>query len=107
MKSILDDLVSAVERSEKAGYINESDKRTVLELMERFYRELFIQYEEFTGVDTMLQERILTYSEEAELRGMAKGKEEMAKNLLTNGISPDIIAKSAGLTVEQVRKLIN
>ena len=75
------------------------------------YRELFIQYEEFTGVDTMLQERILTCSEEAELRGMEKGmekgKEEMAKNLLTNGVSPDIIAKSAGLTVEQVRRLIN
>ena len=40
-------------------------------------------------------------------QGMAKGKEEMARSLLANGISPDIIAQSAGLPVEQIRALIN
>jgi hypothetical protein len=32
---------------------------------------------------------------------------EMAKNLLANGVSPDLIARSAGLPVERVRALIN
>jgi len=39
-------------------------------------------------------------------KGLEKGKEEMARNLLTHGISPDVIAQSAGLPVEQVRMLI-
>jgi hypothetical protein len=40
----------------------------------------------------MLQERILTYSEEAELRGVEKGREEgkkdMASKLLNSGVAP-------------------
>jgi len=65
----------------------------------------------------MLQDIILTYSEEAELRGMEKGiekgmekgmekgREEMARNLLANGISPEIIAKSAGLSLERIQAM--
>jgi predicted transposase/invertase (TIGR01784 family) len=109
MKSVLDDLVSAVDRSEKAGYINESDKRTVLELMERLYRELFVQYKEFTGVDTMLQERILTYSEEAELRGMEKGmekgKKEVARSMLARGMPLLEVAEIAGLPMDKLQDL--
>jgi len=34
-------------------------------------------------------------------------KEEMARNLLANGVSPEVIAKSAGKPVEEIRKLKN
>jgi hypothetical protein len=37
----------------------------------------------------------------------AEGKAEMVRELLANGISPEIIAKSAGLPVERVRALAN
>jgi predicted transposase/invertase (TIGR01784 family) len=40
-------------------------------------------------------------------KGIEKGKEEMARSLLANGVSPDVIAKSAGLPVEQIRALAN
>ena len=43
----------------------------------------------------------------AEQRGRAEGKEEMARELMANGVSPDIIARSAGLPVERVRALVN
>jgi predicted transposase/invertase (TIGR01784 family) len=39
--------------------------------------------------------------------GIEKGKEEMARNLLANGVSPDVIAKSAELPIEKIRKLMN
>jgi predicted transposase/invertase (TIGR01784 family) len=71
----------------------------------------------------VLQNTILTYSEEAELRGIERGIErgraegiergkaemarEMAKNLLANGVSLDIVAKSAGLPLKKIRTLIN
>ena len=51
----------------------------------------------------MLQDRILTYSEEAELKGI----EKMARNLLANGISPEVIAQSAGLPLERIQALVN
>jgi predicted transposase/invertase (TIGR01784 family) len=48
---------------------------------------------------------------EIEQRGMEKGEEkgklELARNLLARGISPDIIAESAGLPQEKIRKLMN
>jgi len=39
--------------------------------------------------------------------GMEKAREEMARNLLANGVSPEIIAKSGYMPVEQVRALIS
>jgi predicted transposase/invertase (TIGR01784 family) len=39
--------------------------------------------------------------------GTEKGKEEMARNLIASGISPDIIAKSAGLPLERIQSLVN
>ena len=46
-------------------------------------------------------------AQEIEQRGMEKGIEKMARNLLANGIPPDIIAKSAGLPVEKIQGLVN
>jgi hypothetical protein len=39
-------------------------------------------------------------AKDIEQRGKAEGKAEMARSLLANGVSPDIIAKSAGLSLE-------
>ena len=103
MRSILDKLVEPVDRSAAAGLMNESDKRIVLEHMERLYRELYNQYEELTEVDTMLKDRLLTYSEEAEQRA----REDMAKELLAEGVSPDIIARSSGLPLDTLKALMN
>jgi predicted transposase/invertase (TIGR01784 family) len=40
-------------------------------------------------------------------KGAKKAKEEMAKNLLDNGVSPEVIAKSAGLSLAQIQGLMN
>jgi predicted transposase/invertase (TIGR01784 family) len=36
-----------------------------------------------------------------------RAKEEMAQNLLANGVSPEVIAKSAGLPLAQIHELMN
>jgi predicted transposase/invertase (TIGR01784 family) len=115
MKTIFDELVTAIDRSAEAGLMNESDKRIVLEHMERMYRELYSQYKEFTEVDTMLKDRLLTYSEEAELKGrkegikegIKEGVEKVARSLLSRGVPPDIIAESAELPLDAVKALMN
>jgi hypothetical protein len=40
-------------------------------------------------------------------KGVEKGKLEVARNLLANGVSPDIIAKSADLPIDKVKELMN
>ena len=107
MKAILEELVAAVERAVRFGLMSGMDGRIVLEYTERLYSELYQSYDEFKEADVMLQDRILTYSEEAELRGIEKGVEKLAKSLLANGVSPDIIARSSGLPLDAVKAMMN
>jgi hypothetical protein len=115
MKTILNELVAATDRAEASGLMSEADGSIVLDHMEYLYKELFAQYDEFREADAMLQERILTYSEKAELRGREEGrvegriegKKEMARGLLVSGVSPDVIAKTSGLPLDTVKALIN
>jgi hypothetical protein len=136
MSVLLDDLVAAVERAAYARLMTETDKRSVLEYLERLYRELYKGYKELREADVMLQDTILTYSEEAELRGLRKGrregiakgikrgierglekgiakgiekgKEETAKKLLARGdYSLEAISDIVGLPLERVKALVN
>ncbi|MDR3354795.1 MAG: hypothetical protein LBO21_07130, partial [Synergistaceae bacterium] len=40
-------------------------------------------------------------------KGKLEGKLEVARNLLADGFSPDIIAKSTELPIEKIRELMN
>ncbi|MDR2180204.1 MAG: hypothetical protein LBP21_07835 [Synergistaceae bacterium] len=91
--------------------MSESDKRIVLEHMERLYRELYSQYPELTEAHVVLKDRLLTYSEEAELRGRdegrKEGKKDMARGLLARGVPPDLIAESSGLPLDTLKALMS
>jgi predicted transposase/invertase (TIGR01784 family) len=52
-----------------------------------------------------LEDALQVWKEEGIEEGIEKGKEEMAKNLLLNGVPPDIIAQSAGLPLEKIQTL--
>jgi predicted transposase YdaD len=97
------------------------DKRDILLFLERAMnlkdRKLERKYTEYR--DQLSKEGKIVYiplgerelAREIEQRGMSKGKEEarveIARNFLTNGVSPDIIAQSTGLPIERIRSLIN
>jgi predicted transposase/invertase (TIGR01784 family) len=63
----------------------------------------------------MLRDTILTYSEEAELRGIEKGiekgrekgRDEVARNLVASGVPTDIIVKSTGLPLNKIQTLMS
>jgi len=76
MKAMLNDIISAAERSVKSGLLNETDGRAIVEYTEKLYRELYQGYDELKEADVMLKDKILTYSEEAELKSIEKGIEE-------------------------------
>jgi hypothetical protein len=128
-KEIMDELMAAAERAKDSGLIGENDWLPLLEYTERIYRELYGNYSEFREADTVLQDKILTYSEEAKLigiqegmakgrmEGMAKGRKEgeiegwkkgmfdAARKMLGEGISAEIIRKCTGLDESAIMSL--
>jgi ribosome recycling factor len=101
MKSILEELVAAVDRAERAGSMSEADERIVLEHMNRLYRELFAQYAELKEADVMLQDRILTYSEEAAIKAAKEARKEARKEVAKKMKKAAEAAKKA---VEKAKK---
>ena len=105
MRTIMDELLAASERAVKTGLLSEPDRRIVLEYTERLYKELYQEYDEFKEADVMLQEKILTYSEEAELRGIEKGLEKAARSMMARGTPLLEVAETLGLPTERLQQL--
>ncbi|GHV40744.1 hypothetical protein FACS1894187_21940 [Synergistales bacterium] len=89
------------------------DKRNLLNFLERIMNlkdeQLRIKYEDH--LEQLDKEEKIMYVSVVEEKYVAKGREEMAKkmarNLLAKGISPDVIAESAGLPLEKIQALLN
>jgi ribosomal protein S6 len=96
---------------------SKDDKRDILLFLERIIdlqdEELEKKYVEYRNqlnregkiVYIPLGEREL--AKEIKQSGIVEGKEEMVINLLAKGVSPDIIAQSAGWPIERVQTLVN
>jgi predicted transposase/invertase (TIGR01784 family) len=90
----------------------------ILHLKDKELERLYVEYrEQLSREGKIVYIRMGEREEAAEIerrgmekgieKGIEKGKLELARNLLTNGVSPDIIAKSADLPLEKVRALMN
>ncbi|MDR1482551.1 MAG: hypothetical protein LBI74_07995 [Synergistaceae bacterium] len=64
---------------------------------------MYIPFYELDAAEEVKQRGI----EEGIEKGIEKGKLELARNLLADGFSPDVIAKNAGLPLDQIQNLIN
>jgi predicted transposase/invertase (TIGR01784 family) len=105
-------LAETLERSGKRGLLNGDDVQHALELMERLYNEVYRDYTEFKETNmelTVVNGMLLTYSEEAELRGIAlgeiKGKIETARNMKAHNRPISQIVEDTGLTPEEIAAL--
>ena len=121
MKTILENLDAALERAVQTGLMSKMDGRVALEHTERLYKELYQEYTEFREADAVLQDKILTYSEEAELKGRTEGRKEgreegmekgeekkalkVAKKLLARGMALSEIAEIAELSIDKIQAL--
>jgi predicted transposase/invertase (TIGR01784 family) len=113
-------LRKSVELLDKRGW-SLLDKRDLFLFTERIVnmkdKELIRQYKEFMErrnkegeamyVPLMLRDSEAEIKQRGKDEGINEGKLELARNLLVRGISPDIIAESAGLPQEKIRELMN
>ncbi|GHS93222.1 hypothetical protein AGMMS50276_03070 [Synergistales bacterium] len=102
-----------------------NDKRDLLLFTERIvnmkdealmvkYSEILRQYKE-EGKNMYIPIALRDQADDLLARGMEKGREkgreegklEMARNLLANGFTPDVIAESAGLPLDQIQSMMN
>jgi predicted transposase/invertase (TIGR01784 family) len=90
-------------------FIKNEEERRLYELREKGRHDFnnAIITAEKRGRIEGLNEGIEKGREEGIEAGVEKGKLEVARNLLANGVSPDIIAKSAGLTLDKIQALMN
>jgi hypothetical protein len=105
MKNILEELVRTVDHSTQNGLMTKEDMSTVINLLGRLYTDLYKSYEEFKGANTMVEEVLLTYAEEAALEAAIEKAEEIAKKALAKGSTPEYIADITGLSLEEIGRL--
>jgi hypothetical protein len=102
----------AMDRLAERG-LDRKDKHDLMLFIERIVNlqdeELIAQYSEhrlrLDKEGKMVYIPLLEREKAEEL--IEKGKLELARNLLENGVSPDVIAKSAELPVKKIRELMN
>jgi predicted transposase/invertase (TIGR01784 family) len=111
---LLDELEQAATDCETKGVIEGTDAIEIMAALERLFRELYGQYDEFVEEESMLQERLELYTDKFVREGEKKGKEEgkkeakleVAKNLLAFGLSCEDVAKNTGLSLHTVNALL-
>jgi predicted transposase/invertase (TIGR01784 family) len=86
------------------------DATEIMAGLERLFRELYGQYDEFVEEEGMLQEKLELYTDKYVEKGKVEGKAEkaleVAKNLLADGLSPERVAKNTGLPLRTVKALL-
>jgi hypothetical protein len=102
MRELFEELEQTAASCEKKGVIEGTDAIEIMTGLERLFRELYGQYDEFVEEDSMLQEKLDLYTD--------KFKEEkaleIAKNFLAFGLSPEDVAKNTGLPLRKVKALL-
>jgi predicted transposase/invertase (TIGR01784 family) len=107
MKKLLETLAEAADRGEREGLFTATDKQVVIEHLERLFQELYMEYTEFKETNMILQDRILTYSEEVAKQEREKARKEklqIARNLKQMGLSDTQIASATGLSHEDIQQ---
>jgi predicted transposase/invertase (TIGR01784 family) len=100
------EILEQKKEEEKAVYIPLLLRDSAAEIEQRG-REAGIAEGIEKGIAEGIEKGIAEGIEKGIAEGIEKGKLEVARNLLAGGISAEVVAKSAHLSLKQVRKLMN
>jgi hypothetical protein len=110
MRKLLEELEQAAADCEAKGVIEGTDANEIMAGLERLFRELYGQYDEFVEEDSVLQEKLELYTDKFVREGEKKGEKrkalEVAKNFLAFGLKPEDVAKNTGLPLRTVQVLL-
>ena len=81
------------------------DTRAILEMTGRLYNNIYGDYPDFKETNMMINDMMLTYSEEGELRGRLKLAMEIAQKIMRKGWTSEEIAETVNLDVSTVESL--
>jgi hypothetical protein len=106
LKVLVEALTQAIERSERRGSISAEDMKKVIELMGRLYNDLYKAYPEFKETNDMVDDILLTYSEEAALEARRDEKVHFAQYLIQEGWASEKIVEATKLDLGTVESLM-
>ena len=88
------------------SHLNERDRRNY-ETSLNIYRtnKAVMAYERYEGMEQGLKKGLEKGMEEGMKKGREEGIKQAAKNLKANGIHVEVIAKSLGLSIDEVNNL--
>jgi predicted transposase/invertase (TIGR01784 family) len=117
MIKMLGDLEKVIERNKEAGILDAGDVAMVKPTIMQLYKTVFGAYTELQEASTMVQEKFVLFTEEAEQRGRRLGmklgeqlgrqqtQQKTAQAMKAEGLPPELIVKITGLPAEAVEKL--
>jgi hypothetical protein len=102
---LVEDISKAIARSEQRGCISGADARAILEMMGKLYNNIYGEYPDFKETSMMINDMMLTYSEEAALKAVLRNSMEIAQKLMRKGWTSEEIAETVNLDVSTVESL--
>ncbi len=101
------DIIKTIEENKNKGYISYEDSKVLINLLKILYENLYGDIKELKeeGVDKMISDRLILYTEEAEIRAKDEKTVEIALNMVKIGIEVEKIAQATGLSLERVIEL--
>jgi len=88
------------------GLKQAADKLNVLKLNEQETRIYENYLKDLSYERSMIESALVEGEAKGEAKGKAEEKVKVAKNLIKIGVSVDVIIKSTGLTIDEIRKLL-
>ena len=111
LKALVESCILSIETNKDHGNITFADADTLINLLSILFRHLYADYEIFKteGVDAMIADRLVTYSEQvSEQKAAERVREnamEIARKMLNLGDSEEKVVAVTGLTREEVESL--
>ncbi|MDR3333007.1 MAG: hypothetical protein LBT08_10315 [Synergistaceae bacterium] len=87
--------------------MKEEDKEMYVSVFERVYTARGIERGIEQGIEQGIVQGIEQGREQGREQGIEQGKREVAKNFLADGVSPDVVARNTGLSIDEILDLMN
>jgi transcriptional regulator NrdR family protein len=102
----LKQVFQTLDAAEKAAILTKADKEAILDQVDILFAQIYEPFTEFKEVTKMVDTIILSRVEKAELKAELNNSLKIAKNLLSDGDSPEKVARNTGLPLAKVKALL-
>ncbi|MDR1481768.1 MAG: hypothetical protein LBI74_03990, partial [Synergistaceae bacterium] len=106
-KAIEQSVRECIERDILSEFLRANTSEVINLLTAEFKMEDAVRVWKEEGIEVGIEKGIMIGMEKGIEKGMEEGRFDVARNMLAEGFSPDIIARSTRLPIEKIREFMN